>query len=172
MTKFEVGKKYYMASACDRNCTWVYEVARRTAKTVILTDGTDKPSRFRISVWDDIEHVKPLGTYSMSPILSADRGLIEKPSREAARSLGVAAPIESSREGQEIPGKVLDFTSRLKLRQEKTEHQKLIDKFWDEHYPRFTDSDRVELLSAEESERLETLARICTRIDMKRMVSH
>ena len=167
MTKFEVGKKYYMTSACDHNCTWVYEVVRRTAKTVILA-GADmgKPSRFRISEYGGRECVKPFGTYSMSPVLGADRELIEeqKPSREATKSPGVVAPTESSRESENIPGKILDFTSRLKLRQDKTEHQELIDKFWDEYYPKFTDSDRVEFLGAEKEKKPEVLDRICHRI--------
>jgi hypothetical protein len=75
MKTFEVGKTYYMTSACDHNCTWTYEIVSRTAKTVILKSDSTEPSRFRISVWDDTEIVKPLGTYSMSPILSAAREL-------------------------------------------------------------------------------------------------
>lgn len=109
MTRFEVGKKYYMTSACDHNCTWVYEVVRRTAKTVILTGGTDMdaPSRFRISIWNDVECVSPLGTYSMSPSLEANRELIEKdaePSKEVT---------ETPTEPQKAPSNVIDFNQRL-----------------------------------------------------------
>lgn len=78
--KFEVGKKYSMRSACDYDCVWTYKVVSRTESTVVLQQVRNgKPSgdkaRFRIkkqlSELRQAESVLPLGTFSMSPILSA-----------------------------------------------------------------------------------------------------
>lgn len=75
MKKFEVGKRYYTRSICDHNCIWRYEVIARTEKTVTLKDEYRQIRKFRISVIPnpETESCKPLGTYSMCPILTADR---------------------------------------------------------------------------------------------------
>lgn len=76
MTKFEIGKTYSMRSICDHECVWMYEVVARTDTTVTLKDITsDSIKRCRISKqfseMDGRETVKPLGTYSMCPMLRA-----------------------------------------------------------------------------------------------------
>lgn len=76
MKRFEVGKVYEMRSACDYDCVWVYEVVERTASTVTLVDPvTSEIKKCRIakdiSEQDGREAVRPLGRYSMSPILRA-----------------------------------------------------------------------------------------------------
>ena len=76
MKRFEVGKVYEMRSACDHDCVWVYEVAERTASTVTLVNPvTSEIKKCRIakdiSEQDGREAVRPLGKYSMSPILRA-----------------------------------------------------------------------------------------------------
>ena len=72
--KFKVGKKYSMRSACD-------QVISRTDSTVVLQQVRNgKPcgeqARFRInrqlSDYHKAEAVRPLGTYSMCPTLTAD----------------------------------------------------------------------------------------------------
>lgn len=90
VSKFRVGKIYWMNSVCDSNCYWYYKVISRTEKTIVLAevrkDGTkrgDAEARFRINPWlteiRGVESVKPHGTYSMSPILSANNiHIIEK----------------------------------------------------------------------------------------------
>lgn len=81
---FETGKRYYMTSACDHDCRWTYEVVKRTASTVTLQavrhDGTmsaEAPKTCRIDrryfEHTGEETVKPLGSYSMAPVLSARR---------------------------------------------------------------------------------------------------
>ena len=74
MKKFEIGKTYTMRSACDHECIWSYTVTERTAQTVTLTDGK-KTKTFRIvkqlSEYRGAETVRPLGQYSMCPLLSA-----------------------------------------------------------------------------------------------------
>lgn len=75
MEKFEIGKTYYMRSACDYECIWAYTITERTAATVTITDGK-KIQRCRISKRTSeiraAESIFPLGQYSMAPILSAD----------------------------------------------------------------------------------------------------
>jgi hypothetical protein len=79
--KFKVGKKYSMRSACDYDCIWTYQVISRTDSTVVLQKVRNgKPcgeqARFRInrklSGYYNAEAVRPLGTYSMCPTLTAD----------------------------------------------------------------------------------------------------
>ena len=74
MTKFEIGKSYYMRSACDHECIWTYEVIARTAQMITLKDGHGKVTKCRVSKWSrNAEEVRPLGSYSMAPVLMADR---------------------------------------------------------------------------------------------------
>ena len=81
MNRFQIGHKYYMRSACDYNCIWVYEVTARTEKTVKLVPASDydqdkTPFTCRIGIGRiagrEAEAVRPLGRYSMAPVLSAD----------------------------------------------------------------------------------------------------
>ena len=81
--QFEVGKIYGMNSACDSECWWYYRVESRTEKTVILrqihSDGTpyEEVKKFRFNAKDTeffkAEACRPLGTYSMCPILTAEK---------------------------------------------------------------------------------------------------
>ena len=79
---FQIGKQYAMRSICDYYCIWLYQVISRTAKTVTLCELVEKPGgqiiqreakRFRITVRNGAEEVSPLGRYSMSPILTAEK---------------------------------------------------------------------------------------------------
>lgn len=67
MQKFQVGQTYATRSVCDHDCVIRVTVARRTAKT-ITTDGG---KTLRVSEYDGAEQVKPWGSYSMAPIVSA-----------------------------------------------------------------------------------------------------
>ena len=69
MTQFEIGKTYYTRSACDYECIFKATIAKRTDKTVTTTDGKS----FRVKSWCDVEQFKPYGSYSMAPIISADK---------------------------------------------------------------------------------------------------
>lgn len=79
---FEVGKRYQMHSACDSDCVWTYEVISRTkcmVELVQVNNGGERigvPARFRINQQmterRHAEAISPLGSYSMSPVLSAD----------------------------------------------------------------------------------------------------
>lgn len=67
MQTFQPGKTYATRSICDHNCIISLTVAKRTAKTITTTDG----KTLRINLWQDVEQVKPWGSYSMAPIVDA-----------------------------------------------------------------------------------------------------
>ena len=83
MKRFEVGKTYWMASPCDTECVWYYTVTKRTAMTVTLRDFDGKTIVRRLAEMKAIDRVtdvesgeeycKPLGDYSMCPILRASK---------------------------------------------------------------------------------------------------
>jgi hypothetical protein len=66
---FEAGKSYYTRSLCDWDCIIRITVAKRTAKTLTTTEG----KRLGIRLYEGVEQVKPWGSYSMNPIISANR---------------------------------------------------------------------------------------------------
>lgn len=86
--QFEVGKTYGMNSACDSECWWYYRVEKRTKSTLTLRQIHSNGEPYKETITcrinkRDTEYLKaeacrPLGTYSMSPILAADR-IIEQP---------------------------------------------------------------------------------------------
>ena len=67
MNTFEAGKTYTTRSACDHDCVIRVTVASRTAKTIKTAAG----KVLRVGVSYGVEYVKPWGTYSMAPIVSA-----------------------------------------------------------------------------------------------------
>lgn len=66
---FEVGETYSTRSPCDADCIVSITVARRTAKMIVTTEG----KRFYVAPdWQgEAETVKPWGSYSMCPVISA-----------------------------------------------------------------------------------------------------
>jgi len=75
--EFKKGRKYYTRSVCDYNCIWRFTVIARTACTVTLKDEHGEIKRCRIDKTSakhfGAESVRPLGNYSMAPILTADK---------------------------------------------------------------------------------------------------
>jgi hypothetical protein len=72
--KFQVGKSYFTRSIGDHDCVFQFQVLSRTAKTIKINDLHGNGLKtLRISLWEGVEQVKPLGSYSMAPIISADR---------------------------------------------------------------------------------------------------
>ena len=67
-TEFQTGKTYATRSICDHNCIIRVTVAKRTAKTITTGEG----KTLRISAYGGAERVKPWGSYSMAPIVTAD----------------------------------------------------------------------------------------------------
>lgn len=70
--QFQVGKTYATRSICDYETIFSFPIIGRTAKTV-TTKVSGKTVRRGLFVYDGCEQFKPYGTYSMCPIVSADR---------------------------------------------------------------------------------------------------
>jgi hypothetical protein len=69
--KFEIGKTYTTRSACDYDCVYRFKVVKRTEKTVsIRCFDRVLTRRIYISYHGD-EAINPLGSYSMSPVVTA-----------------------------------------------------------------------------------------------------
>lgn len=85
--KFKAGSIYSCNSVGDHNCRWFFRVEKRTAKTILVTElnrdltvnthRQNESGRKRISLWDGVESVSPLGRYSMAPILRASDELTQ-----------------------------------------------------------------------------------------------
>jgi hypothetical protein len=67
--KFETGKTYQARSVCDYNCIIRATIVSRTAKMIQTADG----KKFRVTEYQGVEQFKPWGSYSMAPIISADK---------------------------------------------------------------------------------------------------
>lgn len=78
--KFEVGKTYFTRSICNHDCVITGRVVKRTAATVTMEVRGGELKTYRIikglSDFIGAEAVKPWGSYSMAPTLSADRVLV------------------------------------------------------------------------------------------------
>jgi hypothetical protein len=74
MTKFEIGKTYSTRSACDYETVYSWTVIARTAKQITLEDRWGRQGKRGIYLWNDTEYCKPNGTYSMCPVINAEKG--------------------------------------------------------------------------------------------------
>jgi hypothetical protein len=154
MKQFEVGKQYYMRSIGDYDCIWSYEVIKRTAKTVTLKQigkQLDNIINRRISIWDNCESVMPLGSFSMAPCLTADKEVRTEPEPEKVTATNL-----------------IDFSGRLRERQEQETERQALKKFRDHYLPHITREEAESLLDADEAERGSLLWQICFRIDLDR----
>ena len=70
--QFEVGRTYWTRSACDHDCIFSFTIGARTAKSITTTIH-GKPARRGLSTWSGVEQFKPFGSYSMAPVIGADR---------------------------------------------------------------------------------------------------
>lgn len=85
--QFEVGKAYMMRSPCDQECVLYYLVTKRTNTTVALVQISKDKKRMelgkvcrinrKISEIYKAEAVRPLGSYSMCPTLTAEKVINE-----------------------------------------------------------------------------------------------
>lgn len=73
MKKFEIGKSYAYRFACSWDTVVVCTIIKRTEKTVTFKDDCNEVKTCRIRVYNNCEHCKPTGSYSMAPTLSADK---------------------------------------------------------------------------------------------------
>jgi hypothetical protein len=86
--KFVVGGTYFGTFATDADSTFTVTIASRTDKTV--TDSEGKKLRIKIDDYDGIEYVMPFGSYSMAPVLRANRRVPNKPRSATAKPSDVA----------------------------------------------------------------------------------
>ena len=75
MKLFEVGKTYETKLINSSNSTISVTVTARTAKTITDQNGKRFGVIKRLSAYNNAETIRPLGNYSMCPIVRADRGL-------------------------------------------------------------------------------------------------
>lgn len=78
MIQFKENTTYKAFSPCNTEAVWLYRVTKRTAKTITIKGdftGNNTTKTCRISVINGEEVVKPLGNYSMSPILRAKNNI-------------------------------------------------------------------------------------------------
>ncbi len=68
MATFKTGNSYSTRSICDHDCKISITVASRTKCFVKTTDG----KRLKVTEYNGAETVKPWGTYSMAPIITAE----------------------------------------------------------------------------------------------------
>lgn len=114
MTKFEIGKEYYMTSACDHNCIWTYMVVARTAKMITLKGSSiEGEKRFKVSDYYDVEHVSPLGKYSMSPVLGADRQIQPKEVELPSNVVNLGFKRQQRQESQELENAKAHFLNEI-----------------------------------------------------------
>ena len=71
--QFEVGKTYFARSACDSDCIFTAKVLSRTAKMVMVLVNDDRVKSCRVGFYDGEETIKPMGSYSMAPMMRAAR---------------------------------------------------------------------------------------------------
>jgi hypothetical protein len=82
--KFETGKTYTTRLITNHDSVISFYVIKRTDKTVTVmgdfmdTHAADRqaPHTLRVKLWQDVETFRPWGTYSMCPIVSAERELL------------------------------------------------------------------------------------------------
>lgn len=73
LVQFEAGRSYSTRSIVDADHIITIEVLSRTAKTIRVRTSGGKEKTLRVAPgWDGVaERVKPWGSYSMCPIISA-----------------------------------------------------------------------------------------------------
>jgi hypothetical protein len=72
-TQFQVGKTYATRSICDYDTWFSFKILARTTKTVTITVHNGKIARRGLYTYEGVEQFKPYGSYSMCPIIGADR---------------------------------------------------------------------------------------------------
>ncbi len=69
---FEAGSTYSTRSIGDHNCIIEMTVIKRTAKTITAEVKGEGLKTFRPYIYDNAEHVRPWGSFSMAPSIGAN----------------------------------------------------------------------------------------------------
>ena len=133
--KFEVGKTYYAHSACNHDCVFTYTVISRTEQTAVLEDSFGKRRRRKIHTDGGFgtEWILPQGSYSMAPVISADRALEDGDEAEAETPAATEAEEEKDRAA--LPSNVIDFAAAKAKRDEARKLEAAKDHFLNEILP-------------------------------------
>jgi hypothetical protein len=78
MIMFQAGQSYEMRSVCDFDCVLTYKVTRRSGQSIWIYDIRSKnmvAERRKITTFNGVETCRPLGSYSMAPILTAEKAV-------------------------------------------------------------------------------------------------
>ena len=73
ITKFEENKEYSTRSICDHDCIFTYKVIKRTEKNIWIQGYGKEVTRRKVKIYNNSEMIYPEGTYSMCPVLKANR---------------------------------------------------------------------------------------------------
>jgi len=71
--QFETGATYYARSVCDNDCIFRMTVIKRTPKTLLVDVENFGQKRLKLKELHGAEMVEPLGSFSMSPIMTPDQ---------------------------------------------------------------------------------------------------
>jgi len=71
MNTFTAGKTYKCRSICDSDMFFSIKVISRTAKTLVVDTDMEKGKKLRVFDLGGIEAVRPMGNYSMCPVIRA-----------------------------------------------------------------------------------------------------
>lgn len=86
--RFEAGKTYYGRSIGDADCIITATIERRTAKTVTAKTARGAQT-FRVAEHMGVEFIKPWGSYSMAPRITAERVQHKPPPATVAVGTGL-----------------------------------------------------------------------------------
>lgn len=70
---FNVGTSYSLVDVTDSNSSVIYTVTKRTPTRITVIDENGETVSKKVFVYNGIEYIKPLGSYSMAPTLNADK---------------------------------------------------------------------------------------------------
>lgn len=71
MVQFKVGKTYICRSICDWDCIFEFAVVARSTKQITIKDDIMGGRKVGVKIEAGEEFCRPLGRYSMAPILRA-----------------------------------------------------------------------------------------------------
>lgn len=74
---FETGQTYSHGYIGDSDIEVLYTITKRTPKFITLEDSLGNTKRVGTYKFEGIEKAKPEGTYSLCPVISADRPIIK-----------------------------------------------------------------------------------------------
>jgi len=118
--KFEVGATYFARSTGDYDCIYKYRVVKRTEKTITLDgDGWEKPQRKKVYDYNEIEHCRPEGSYSMAPIIGADKFVLADGTLVSERAAQTQYNAFEKQTGLDLP----DYAAQLKSELHQKQYQ-------------------------------------------------